>query len=71
MSEQVEAQGAPVEEFDPALGPVEVEDTGVVHEITDTDHINARMLKSLQTGVLPIESSNPDPSDDDPDGEWA
>lgn len=59
------------EEHDPALGPVEVEETENEFEITDTDHINARMLKSLQTGPLPIESTNPDPSDDDPDGEWA
>lgn len=52
------------------LGSPEVEDTGIIYETTDTDHVNARLLKSLQTGPLPVQSTNPDPSDEDPDGEW-
>jgi hypothetical protein len=50
---------------------VEPNATEEVYEVTDTDHLNARLLKSLQAGPLPLESTNPDPSDDDPEGEWA
>lgn len=51
--------------------PETAPEEGHEYEITDTDHINARMLKSLQSNPLPIASTNEDPSDEDPEGEWS